>query len=100
MFSFQPVYAATDDMIHVLNPDPYSQAMGASILALSPSVFGFFVNPASNYQNFSKEIQLSYMSFFDSNYGASAGIVKAMVFKPTPFTYQCITKGKHMHPKQ
>lgn len=75
MFVCQPLYSQTDDFIHVLNPDPYSQAMGASILALSPSVFGFFVNPASNYRNFSKEIQLSYMSFFDSNYGASAGVV-------------------------
>ncbi len=75
VFVCQPLYAKTDDMIHVLNPDPYSQAMGASILALSPSVFGFFVNPASNYANFSKELQLSYMSFFDSNYGAGAGVV-------------------------
>ena len=75
MFVCQPLYSQTDDIIHVLNPDPYSQAMGASILALSPSVFGFFVNPASNYRNFSKEVQLSYMSFFDNNYGASAGVV-------------------------
>ncbi len=71
----QPLYAATDDIIHVLNPDPYSQAMGASILSLSPSVFGFFVNPASNYTNFSKELQLSYISFFDNNHGAAAGVV-------------------------
>lgn len=70
-----PLYAQTDDIVHVLNPDPYSQSMGASILSLSPSVFGFFTNPASNFRNFSKEFQLSYMSFFDSNYGVTAGMV-------------------------
>ena len=64
-----------DDFIWVLNPDPYSQSAGASILALSPSVFGFFTNPASNYRNFSKELQFSYMSFYDRNYGGNIGFV-------------------------
>ncbi len=61
--------------IAILNPDPYSQALGASILSLSPSIFGFFANPASNYKNFSKEIQFSYTSVYDNIYGASAGII-------------------------
>ncbi len=69
------VSARTDNMFCVLNPDAYSQAAGASILSLSPSVFGFFVNPASNYRNFSKEFQLSYTSFFDRNYGLNAGFL-------------------------
>ena len=66
---------ASDDFIWVLNPDPYSQSAGASILSLSPSVFGFFTNPASNYKNFSKELQFSYMSYFDRNYGANVGFI-------------------------
>ncbi|MFA7073776.1 MAG: hypothetical protein WC234_01145 [Endomicrobiaceae bacterium] len=61
--------------ISVLNPDSYSQAMGASILSLSPSVFGLFANPASNYRNISKEIQFSYVSVYNNIYGANAGIV-------------------------
>lgn len=64
-----------DDFIYVLNPDSYSQSAGASILALSPSVFGFFTNPASNYRNISKEFQLSYISFADSNYGGNIGLL-------------------------
>ena len=64
-----------DDFIWVLNPDPYSQSAGASILALSPSVFGFFTNPASNYKNISKELQVSYMSYYDRNYGINAGFL-------------------------
>ncbi len=64
-----------DDFVYVLNPDPYSQSAGASILSLSPSVFGFFVNPASNYKNFSKELQFSYMSFYDRNYGGNIGFL-------------------------
>jgi tetratricopeptide (TPR) repeat protein len=64
-----------DDLIWVLNPDPYSQSAGASILALSPSVFGFFTNPASNYKKFSKELQFSYMSYYDRNYGGNIGFV-------------------------
>lgn len=66
---------ANDNFIWVLNPDSYSQSAGASILALSPSVFGFFTNPASNYKNFSKELQFSYMSYFDRNYGANVGFI-------------------------
>ena len=66
---------AKDGFICVLNPDPYSQSAGASILALSPSVFGFFTNPASNYKNFSKELQFSYMSFYDRNYGGNVGLI-------------------------
>ncbi len=66
---------ASDSMLYVLNPDPYSQALGGSILSLSPSVFGFFTNPASNYKNISKELQFSYMSYYKRNYGANVGIV-------------------------
>lgn len=64
-----------DDFIYVLNPDPYSQSAGASILALSPSVFGFFTNSASNYKNISKELQFSYMSYYENNYGGNIGLV-------------------------
>ena len=64
-----------DAFIWVQNPDPYSQSAGASILALSPSVFGFFTNPASNYKNFSKELQFSYMSYSDRNYGGNIGFI-------------------------
>ena len=64
-----------DDFVSVLNPDPYSQSAGASILSLSPNVFGFFANPATNYKNFSKELQFSYMSFHDRNYGANVGFL-------------------------
>ena len=64
-----------DSFLWVLNPDSYSQSAGASILSLSPSVFGFFVNPASNYKNFSKELQFSYMSFYDRNYGGNIGFL-------------------------
>lgn len=61
--------------ISVLNPDPYSQSLGASILALSPSVFGLFANPANNYKNISKELQISYVSIYNNIYGANAGLV-------------------------
>ncbi|MFA7674902.1 MAG: hypothetical protein WCY38_02430 [Endomicrobiia bacterium] len=61
--------------ISVLNPDSYSQSLGASILALSPSVFGLFSNPASNYKNISKELQISYVSMYNNIYGANAGLV-------------------------
>lgn len=64
-----------DAFIWVQNPDSYSQSSGASILSLSPSVFGFFVNPASNYRNFSKELQFSYMSYYDRNYGGNIGFI-------------------------
>ena len=64
-----------DRFIWVQNPDPYSQSAGASILSLSPSVFGFFTNPASNYKNFAKELQFSYMSFSDRNYGGNVGFL-------------------------
>ena len=53
-----PLFASSDEFVYVLNPDPYSQSIGASILSLSPSVFGFFTNPASNYKNFSKEVEV------------------------------------------
>lgn len=66
---------ASDRVLYVLNPDPYSQALGAGILSLSPSVFGFFANPAANYKNISKEIQLSYMSYHNRNYGGNIGFV-------------------------
>ncbi|MCR4662479.1 MAG: hypothetical protein K5622_01165 [Endomicrobiaceae bacterium] len=69
------VNSFADNFIWVLNPDPYSQSAGASILSLSPSVFGFFTNPASNYKNFSKELQFSYMSFYNRNYGGNIGFV-------------------------
>lgn len=70
------IYAYFDDsFISVLNPDPYSQAAGASILSLSPSIFGFYTNPASNYKNISKELQLSYSSVYDSIYGANIGFI-------------------------
>lgn len=75
MFFALPVYAASDNFFYTLNPDPYSQAIGASIMSLSPSVFGFFTNPASNYKNISKELQLSYMSYHDRNYGVNAGFL-------------------------
>ncbi|WP_372520638.1 hypothetical protein [Candidatus Ruminimicrobiellum ovillum] len=74
-FLSAPVFAASDDFIYVLNPDAYSQSIGASILALSPSVFGFFTNPASNYKNISKEVQLSYYTVYNKNYGANVGLI-------------------------
>ena len=70
-----PLFASSDDFIYVLNPDPYSQSIGASILSLSPSVFGFFTNPASNYTNISKEVQLSYYTIYNNNYGINAGLL-------------------------
>ena len=70
-----PLFASSDDFIYVLNPDAYSQSIGASILALSPSVFGFFTNPASNYKNISKEVQFSYYTIYNNNYGANVGLV-------------------------
>ena len=70
-----PLFAASDDFIYVLNPDPYSQSIGASILSLSPSVFGLFTNPASNYKNISKEVQFSYYTIYNNNYGANIGLV-------------------------
>ena len=57
-----------------LNPDPYSQALGGSILSFSPSVFGFFANPANNFYVFSKQIQLSYISAYTKNYGGNIGL--------------------------
>ena len=74
-FLYLPLFASSDNFIYVLNPDPYSQSIGASILSLSPSVFGFFANPASNYKNISKEVQVSYYSIYNNNYGANAGLV-------------------------
>ena len=70
-----PLFASSDEFIYVLNPDPYSQSIGASLLSLSPSVFGFFTNPASNYKNFSKEVQISYYTILNNNYGINAGLV-------------------------
>jgi len=64
-----------DTFLFVLNPDPYSQAVGASILALSPSIFGFYTNPASNYKNISKEVQVSYSSIYNNIYGVNAGFI-------------------------
>ena len=72
---FFSVSLFADDFIWVLNPDPYSQSAGASILSLSPSVFGFFTNPASGYKAFSKELQFSYMSYYNRNYGANIGFM-------------------------
>ena len=70
-----PLFASSDDFVYVLNPDPYSQSIGASILSLSPSIFGFFTNPASNYKNISKEVQLSYYTIYNNNYGLNAGLL-------------------------
>lgn len=70
-----PLFASSDEFVYVLNPDPYSQSIGASILSLSPSVFGFFTNPASNYKNFSKEVQVSYYTIHSNNYGINAGLL-------------------------
>ncbi len=70
-----PLFASSDGFVYVLNPDPYSQSIGASILSLSPSVFGFFTNPASNYKNISKEVQLSYYTVQNNNYGINAGFL-------------------------
>ena len=70
-----PLFASSDGFVYVLNPDPYSQSIGASILSLSPSVFGFFTNPASNYKNISKEVQFSYYSIYNNNYGINAGLL-------------------------
>ncbi len=70
-----PLFASSDGFVYVLNPDPYSQSIGASILSLSPSVFGFFTNPASNYKNVSKEVQFSYYSIYNNNYGMNAGLL-------------------------
>lgn len=70
-----PLFASSDSFVYVLNPDPYSQSIGASILSLSPSVFGFFTNPASNYKNISKEVQFSYYSIYNNNYGLNAGFL-------------------------
>jgi len=69
------LFADSDGFFYTLNPDPYSQSLGASILSLSPSVLGFFTNPASNYKNISKELQVSYMSYYDRNYGINAGFL-------------------------
>lgn len=70
------VFAYFDDsFISVLNPDPYSQAAGASILALSPSIFGMYTNPASNYKTISKELQFSYSSVYNNIYGANVGFI-------------------------
>ncbi|MBO7611512.1 MAG: hypothetical protein J6T23_04790 [Elusimicrobia bacterium] len=74
-FLYVPLFASSEGFVYVLNPDPYSQSIGASILSLSPSVFGFFTNPASNYKNFSKEVQLSYYSIYSNNYGFNAGFL-------------------------
>lgn len=57
-----------------LNPDPYSQAVGGSALSLSPSVFGFFANPANNFTVFAKQIQASYISAYTKNYSGNIGI--------------------------
>ncbi len=70
-----PLFASSDEFFYVLNPDPYSQSIGASILSLSPAVFGFFTNPASNYKNISKEVQLSYYTIYNQNYGINAGVL-------------------------
>lgn len=75
MFVVPSLFADSDSFFYTLNPDPYSQSMGASIMSLSPSVLGFFTNPASNYKNISKELQLSYMSYYDRNYGINAGFL-------------------------
>ena len=70
------IYAYFDDsFIYVLNPDPYSQAAGASILSLSPSIFGAYSNPASNYKTISKEVQLSYSSVYNNIYGGNVGFI-------------------------
>ncbi len=70
------IYAYFDDsFIYVLNPDPYSQAAGASILSLSPSIFGAYSNPASNYKNISKEVQFSYSSVYNNIYGGNVGFI-------------------------
>ncbi|WP_413852803.1 hypothetical protein [Candidatus Ruminimicrobium bovinum] len=58
-----------------LNPDPYSQALGGSILSFSPAVFGFFANPANNFSAFSKQIQASYISAYTRNYGGNIGLL-------------------------
>ncbi len=76
LFFVVKVYAYFDDsFIYVLNPDPYSQAAGASILSLSPSIFGAYSNPASNYKNISKEVQFSYSSVYNNIYGGNVGFI-------------------------
>ena len=57
-----------------LNPDPYSQAVGGSALSFSPSVFGFFTNPANNFTVFAKQLQISYISAYTKNYSGNIGI--------------------------
>lgn len=74
-FSINSFSYFDDAFLFVLNPDPYSQAAGASILSLSPSIFGFYTNPASNYKNISKEVQVSYSSIYNNIYGVNAGFI-------------------------
>lgn len=63
-------FANTD--LSLLNPDPSSQALGSSILAMSPNIAGFFSSPANNFKNFSKELQVSYTLFGQSVRGENA----------------------------
>lgn len=69
VFSFAD-FTNTD--LFLLNPDPSSQALGASILAMTPNIAGFFTSPANNLKNFSKELQVSYTLFGQSIRGENA----------------------------